>query len=366
MKPGGSRPTHGIRIESGKAFWAAIAIGSSFTLQTFLPTVKVESSMAADTKLIGGEINNHMPAPARAGATLFGAYLFIDYSGAEKVAHQRRAIRIAYGEGQNRAQLAADRHDRATLVDYIVDRLQSASRRGIRVCLGQDHTLGIPFGLARELGFSHLPWREALDALLTGIYDPTAPAFHRVDEFARGLNQWLAGRGHKPYFWSATKAQKYQLPNLDPRKKETDGCTYRLTDRCQSRSKRGNPKPFNRLGDPGTVGGQSLLGMVRVRELIQRCEAESINLKFWPFDGLDISASEYDRAHVLVEPYPSALRPKDVRQTDANDALHTALAIQEADLNGQALDWFDLSGLLASDAPIVRFEGWILGNLPGR
>jgi hypothetical protein len=105
--------------------------------------------------------------------------------------------------------------------------------------------------------------------------------------------------------------------------------------------------------------------MVRIRELINRCKTERIELRFWPFDGLDISGSEYEGAHVFVEPYPSALRPEGVEQTDANDALHTALAIQEADWKGEAASLFDLSRLESNDIPTVLFEGWIVGNIVG-
>jgi hypothetical protein len=103
--------------------------------------------------------------------------------------------------------------------------------------------------------------------------------------------------------------------------------------------------------------------MARLLELMQRCELEGIKLRFWPFDGLDICGPEYNDAHVVVEPFPSSLRPEDVTQTDANDAWHTARAIQLADLTGKGEDLFQLTGLSESDMAAVRFEGWIVGNL---
>jgi hypothetical protein len=219
--------------------------------------------------------------------------------------------------------------------------------------------------LARELGISQMPWRTALNSFLDGEYHSTAPAFQDLRQFAPEMNRWLTEQGQKPYFWSATKAEAYQTPGRDPRRGEAEESACRLTDRYRNESRRATPKPFNRLGDPGTVGGQSLLGMARIRELMQRAEQEGIKLRFWPFDGLNISDPEYDGAHVAVEPYPSALRPVGIQQTDANDALYTARAIQEADLKGQASSFFDVSGLRSCDIPIVRFEGWIVGHRLG-
>ena len=42
MRPGSGRPTHGIRIVSGKAFWSTINLGDNFTLQTAPPGVQIE------------------------------------------------------------------------------------------------------------------------------------------------------------------------------------------------------------------------------------------------------------------------------------------------------------------------------------
>jgi hypothetical protein len=105
--------------------------------------------------------------------------------------------------------------------------------------------------------------------------------------------------------------------------------------------------------------------MIRILELLKRCEQPGIKLRFWPFAGLDIFDSEYEGAHIAIEPYPSSFRPEGIEQTDANDALYTALALQETDLQGQAASLFDLSGLQSPETTRVRFEGWIVGHLAG-
>lgn len=122
--------------------------------------------------------------------------------------------------------------------------------------------------------------------------------------------------------------------------------------------------PFNRLGDPGSVGGQSLLGMGKLRDLMLACEQTGVKLRFWPFDGLDILGPEYTHAHVCVEPYPSALRPAGVPQSDENDALHSAHAVQFADAGGRLWELLDLRALADPDKKTAAFEGWILGSRP--
>src|ERR1019366_7001760 len=150
--------------------WNAINIGDQFTIALASSGEPLESVRCSGEVQPPSSEALNVRTLTITGSALFGAYLFIDYSGAEKAAQQRKAIRIAYAEGAKPPTIVERRHDRAGLVDFIVESLQSASRRGFRVCLGQDHAFGIPIGFARELGIPHLPWRDSLEALLAGTY----------------------------------------------------------------------------------------------------------------------------------------------------------------------------------------------------
>jgi len=358
MRPGSGKPTPGLRIESGKEVWNEIPFGQSFALELIQTSDASKGLGAPPAEQL---VQSLLPRGGSRGA-LFSAYLFVDYSGASSVANQRKTIKIAYGEGHQPAAVIDGRFDRDSIVEFIVVRLKSASTRGLRVCLGLDHMYGIPQGLAREIGLSEADWRSSLGSFLDGAYHPDAPPVVSPEQFGRELNRWLSNRGRLPYFWSATKATKYGIPRTDPRASGSEA--WRLTDRCKNVSGRGSPMPFNRLGDPGTVGGQSLFGMRKLREVMTACKQVDVRLRFWPFDGLDLSGPEYADAHVALEPYPSALRPPDVPQTDANDALHSARTVQHEDLNGNLGDLCDLSRLSLSQIDTVKFEGWIFGNLP--
>ena len=99
-----------------------------------------------------------------------------------------------------------------------------------------------------------------------------------------------------------------------------------------------------------------------------RCERDGILLRCWPFDGLALGAGlalgpkEYEGAHVLVEAYPTVLRPVGVAQSDEADALCTVEALRLADREGRLGMLLDITGLPAELHDIVRFEGWILGQ----
>jgi len=233
---------------------------------------------------------------------------------------------------------------------------------GKRMILGQDHQYSIPYGLAQEIGLD-LDWRKGLKMLVKGTYAPDAPPLDHPKVFAKLFNELLTSRGMPPYFYSATKSAQYGIPDRDPREKG-DPTVYRLCERYPSIFGSGNPKPFNRVGDNGSVGGQTLVGLIKIMELIEICDAEVIPLKCWPFDGLDITSSDYEGCHVLIEPYPSAAGLRSRPRSDAEDAMAATRMISEADRNGTLIRLLDLTPLSGRDREIVRFEGWIVGHLP--
>lgn len=291
---------------------------------------------------------------------LFDLYLFADYSGAQNRSAQRRAIRLARASRQESPTLVEKQFTRGDLVAEFVSRLKEASRAGMRACIGQDHQYSIPRGLAQELSIGHLSWRDALRSLCSGSYGEDAPALGHPCTFAASFNAWLAARGRSPYFYSATKASLYSIPAQDPRR--GDDSKYRLTELCQSQSGNGSPKPLNRVGDNGSVGGQSLLGMAALVDLLHRCECEGVRLAVWPFDGLSIRDSIYADTHVMIEPYPSAVRNATVAQTNDSDALASTAHIRDMDAQDKLAEQLDLSRLDRAKAAVVRFEGWIVSH----
>lgn len=339
MKDGkDGRPTLGIKIVGGKDSWESIPLGKKFKL--LLPD-------AAEAKSISN-------------SPLFYSYIFADYSGAADLGGQRRSIKLAYADGRDDVRLADGAFTRDSLVTTVLGYLREATAAGQRICFGFDHQFGVPFGLLEEIGISEMSWRGILDVLTIGF---GVPKLQHPSDYARLFNEWCVDRGQPPYFYSGTMAALYGIPRSDPRRGAED-TVRRLTERCARQSGSGNPLPFNRVGDPGTVGGQTIMGLVKLRELLLKCQSEDISVKCWPFDGLDINSASYAGSHVLVEPYPTALRPPDVLQTDANDAIESAKFIQQSDQAGELLYLLNLSSLSSSHKNIVLKEGWIVGFSP--
>lgn len=155
----------------------------------------------------------------------------------------------------------------------------------------------------------------------------------------------------RPYFWSATKS--YGVPRLPPRPRG-DPTVRRLTEV-------GVACAFDRLGDNGTVAGQTIVGIPRVLELVDS-PPEGARLRVWPFDGLHLGG--FTGSHVMVEPYPSKVRADGIAQTDANDAIACVTWAQTRDRSGALASELDLRGLSKPRRGRVRFEGWIAGVSP--
>jgi len=295
-------------------------------------------------------------------AALFDHYVFADYSGAMSRSAQRRAIRVAVAHQDKPPFILRGGLTREDLIDELLDQLQAATRAGARVCFGQDHQYGIPIGLAREIGLAGCTWRDALERLCNGTYGETAPKLAHARTFGADFNGWLQRQGGDPYFYSATKHRAYCIPQRNPR--ASDDSVYRLTELCRPISGFGAPKALNRVGDNGSVGGQTLVGLIAIRELLVRAAEAKIPVRCWPFDGLDVISPAYHAAHVLVEPYPSAVRKLDVAQSDIEDALASAQRVQQEDRNGSLAHALDLRDLSEDQKLVVSFEGWIISHRP--
>lgn len=367
------RPTLGIRIVDGTAFFNSFPLGTELeiALAEMNPQAKV---IGPDSTQPAPPISLDNPPKTHAvdrnspdtTATLFQAYVMADYSGSDNLAGQRRSIRVAVGEGDS-PQIVPGPFTRSSLVRDLVARLADYSRRGIRALVGIDHQFSIPMAFAEEIGLGGLPWREALARLYTGKY-PTnggGPSWQHPRRFAAAFNDFLHRQGQPDYFWSATKRELYGLRHgTNPRLTIGNSGVFRLTELCRGTVAQASPKPLSRLGDNGSVGNQSCCGMGHLLEVLQGCEQDGVPAAVWPMDGLDLQSAVYVGKHVFAEPYPSAKRDRSVVQTDENDALESVRFLMEKDRRGELPAVCDLSTLTPDEGRTVQFEGWILSHLP--
>jgi len=289
---------------------------------------------------------------------LFDTLLFADYSGAASASSQRRAIRLARATKGKQVSLATTRFTRTQLTDEFLRELDAASRANQRVIFGQDHQYSLPLSLIHELGLpGSITWRALLRALVDGTYG--GPKLSGPRSFAREFNEWLEGKGRPAYFYSATKSDLYGVPRINPRNAAE---LHRLTERHRSNALTGSPKALNRVGDNGTVGGQTLCGLIEIDRLLRLSEDAGMHVSVWPFDGLSIDLPPYTEGHIMIEPYPTAVRDKEIPQSDESDALACALVVQQADYAGELVRMLDLRALSALDAERVRLEGWIASH----
>jgi len=364
------RSTQGVRITEGVAFFESLHLGADIELALIDPTraepVADQGASPPDDRTAPSVMP--LPEPVRTGdrAPLFQTYIMADYSGAADLAVQRRSIRVAVGEAGT-IEILSGSFTRTSLVRELVARLADLTRRGVRALVGLDHQYGIPVALAEEIGLGGLSWREALARLYAGGYGEGAagPRWGHPRGFAAAFNDFLRAQGRPDYFWSATKRGLYGLRHAsNPRAATTAAGVFRLTELCRGIGSPATPKPLSRVGDNGSVGGQSCLGMGHLLEVLQACELQRVPVAVWPMDGLDLGSSAYAGRHVFAEPYPSAKRDRAVAQTDENDARESVRFLMERDGQGLLPAVCDLARLTPDEAHAVQFEGWILSHLP--
>jgi len=164
--------------------------------------------------------------------------------------------------------------------------------------------------------------------------------------------------------WQASILNIAVRHGSNPRAAMGNPGVFRLTELCRGVGSPAVPKPLSRVGDNGSVGGQSCCGMGHLLEVLQACEQEKVPVAVWPMDGLDIQSAAYAGKHVFAEPYPSAKRDRAVKQTDENDARESVRFLKERDQRGELPAVCDLSTLTPDEAHTVQLEGWILSHLP--
>jgi len=172
------------------------------------------------------------------------------------------------------------------------------------------------------------------------------------------------------YALSALVDERLEMQELrreekeNPRTEIGNPGVFRLTELCRGVGSSATPKPLSRVGDNGSVGGQSCCGIGHLLEVLQACEQEKVPVAVWPMDGLDIQSPAYAGKHVFAEPYPSAKRDREVKQTDVDDARESVRFLRERDQRAELPAVCDLSTLTPQEARRVQFEGWILAHVP--
>ncbi|MFM2152806.1 MAG: hypothetical protein RL199_1241, partial [Pseudomonadota bacterium] len=291
---------------------------------------------------------------SREQTPLFDVYLAADYSGAADPKLQREHICLSEWQAVETApRETLDGFTRARLREHLLERLREETRQGRRVLVGIDHQFGLPDSMLGCAGVDGLPWREAVSTLVRG--DARLPPLAHPSEYAPAFNRAVG----VDVFHSPMKSPVFGLPR---RPSPSFARAFRLTERSLHRL-RYHPKSAHELGVKGAVAGQTLTGLVELSRLLDEAREEGLPVAVWPFDGLSLNDPAYDGRHVLVEVYPTLLRPAHVPQTDRHDAESCVAAFRHHDACGTLVRAMDLSAFAPWER-LIRREGWVFGLVP--
>ncbi|RAU97162.1 hypothetical protein [Paenibacillus sp. YN15] len=333
---------------------------------------------------------------------MFDWYAFADYSGAREASAQRKAIAWAVDRGEGKGISVAQGLTRHGLLHEAVGLLQEAESKGKRVLFGFDHNYGFPAGFYEALwGAEPDSWEQ-----ITGAYCGSVEQFagERTDRIARGNSRGrlagendhdrIAGENDRSRIlrleqWSLrawAKAANEQIARglgvaagpfwgsrFGPKPDGglfrgfalADGRPFFLHDRRLVEMRYRRLKPGYQVGGIGSVGQQTLYGILYLRELLKLCREAGIAVHVWPQHGAQIPAAG---GHVAVEVYPTlSLALEGIRgpRTDAGDAAACVSWLSRLDREGE------LAQLLAlpfgeEEWQRARLEGWVLGVKPNQ
>jgi hypothetical protein len=210
-------------------------------------------------------------------AALFDAYIMVDWSAAAKPALGPNSIWIGVLMKDARLKLqfrAVNIDTRLKARAFIEDTVAKLTKRGDKVLLGFDFSLGYPAGTAKALGLDtakQAPWAAMHAHLATRYKDKPDNNSRPRFAIAAGLNYTIS-KGPFP-FWGTPPADKATTlsttrPEFTPDKPLAE---YRLAEQHLRSIPGASPKSCWQLYGAGSVGSQSLTGIPHVR----KCSTES-------------------------------------------------------------------------------------------
>jgi hypothetical protein len=302
-------------------------------------------------------------------AALFDAYIMVDWSAASKPVTGANSIWIGILAKDARLKLqfrAVNIDTRLKARSFLEDMVGKLTKRGDRVLLGFDFSLGYPAGTAEALGLKldgKAPWQAMHEHLAAKLKDKPDNSNARY-AIAAGMN-YAISKGPFP-FWGAPARDV--VSTLGSTKPDFDGAPlpeYRIAEAYLRDTKQGQPKSIWQLAYTGSVGSQSLTGIPHVHGLRQTW-AES---RIWPFE-FDATQPLTEEvlsgvSVVMTEIYPSLIKvtPESGETADAAQVRGIAYYYASLDEKGALSAAFSTAKGLeeAQNAKIQAEEGWIPG-----
>lgn len=302
-------------------------------------------------------------------AALFDAYIMVDWSAASKPVTGPNSIWIGILAKDARLKLqyrAVNIETRLKARNFLEDMVGKLTKRGDRVLLGFDFSLGYPAGTAEALGLKldgKAPWQAMHEHLASKLKDRPDNSNARY-AIAAGMN-YAISKGPFPFWGAPARDVVSTLGSTKPDFTDASLSEYRVAEAYLRDSKLGQPKSVWQLAYTGSVGSQSLTGIPHVHALREAWPQARI----WPFE-FDPAEPLTEEALtnvkvVMTEIYPSLTKvtPESGETPDAAQVRGIADYFASLDEKGALPAAFSTakSADPAENTKIQTEEGWIPG-----
>ena len=300
-------------------------------------------------------------------ARLFDAYVIADWTAAEGKKLGENSVWIGVAKRDVRFRLYTETHNVATRAEgeaLLTSILADHRKRGDRVLVGFDFSLGYPVGTAARLGLTGQPiWSAMWKFVASNIVDKADNTNNRYQVAAK-MNRLMTDQAWP--FWGAPakQAQRWLTTTKPPAGSGADIPEYRATE-LAIKGGRLQPKSNWQMHGAGAVGGQTLVGIPMVRRLLEGLGPAGA---VWPFGTgwRVLEAADVEPLSVLVaEVWPSMwpTTPTEGEFKDQAQVRTTALAFAELDDKGDLAKAFGAPKTATPELveQVEMEEGWILG-----
>lgn len=288
---------------------------------------------------------------------LFDRILIVDWSGASKPVTGKNSIWACMIEQRDSGfeiEWLENFPTRSAFMHKFQQLVDDCLADGLRLLAGFDFAFGYPEGTATRVT-EKADWQALWRAIANDVRDADNNDNNRF-EVAAAWNRTYFGDCQR--FWG--RPQGVELDDLAPTRPEAP-VTPPLSFRISEQHAKG-AKSVWQLAYAGSVGSQSLLGIARLSNFLDRHQNRD-RIAVWPFETGFSTA--FKQPVVLAEIYPSlfevVLGEGDVK--DAAQVRRVALEFARFDAVGVLGALFARPQML-SDAQVgtaLKEEGWVLG-----
>lgn len=290
-------------------------------------------------------------------ARLFNAYVVVDWSAASTPKQGKDSIWIGVLKRDVRFRLAFEAHNPATreeAMKVLGAIFAELKRKGERVLVGFDFPLGFPAGTAGALKLKDPTWAGVWAFLAKDMVDKPTNVNNRF-AVANKMNRLMTDAA-RPFWGAPPKDVQTWLSATKPEAAKGDMPALREADKAAK------AKSVWQLSGVGAVGGQALVGIPRVKALL---DGFGERARVWPFqtgwrvqtetdlEGIDV---------VFAEVYPAlhGAKPEAGEVIDRAQVRATAEHFAKLDEQGKLGAAFG-PGDGAKVQAVESEEGWILG-----